>query len=132
MAEYGIAQCKVLVGAVADLVNVADKLLNGGGIFSAIGAIGDINALKGIDFAALRLEIGHLDPVEGQQLDAVFKSKINLSNPAVQAKVLSGVGEMDKAIALAGKVVALIEGPVTQLVGEGKVIALEVKALLGV
>lgn len=121
---FGVEQCKKIAVYVAELMNIISKMMNGGGIFALFGAIGILNTLKSVDFTALKQEVGELDAADRLDVEAAFKSTLSLNSVLAQAKIVAGVGELEKAIDLVNRALALVT--------DAKVLVGEVRTLLGV
>ena len=116
---YGVQEFKEVAKSVAQAANAVSKLLNKGGLLSLLGLVEPLNALKGVDFAVLKQELGELDAADRAAVEAEFAANLSLHDPAVQAKILAGVGVLDEGIELVGRAVKLVNDSV-DLVNKAK------------
>lgn len=122
--KYGVEQLKVFVTAMAHILNVASKVIHNGGLFALFGLTGPIAALKAVDFAKLKLELGELIAAERQDVEATFSQNLALVNANVQAKILGGVNYLEETVEMVGRGISLFN--------EGKDLVERVRAFFSV
>jgi hypothetical protein len=99
-SKYGVETLKSVVGSVAEVLNVASKVLHNGGIFALFGLTGPITTLQHLDWAAVKQELADLDPAERLLVEKAFSDRLALQDAAVQAKLLAGEGFLEEAVEL--------------------------------
>jgi hypothetical protein len=124
--KYGIEECKKAVVGLGGVLGVAyDIIVNKAGVLKYIFSLPAIFApLASMDFKKLKSEIGDLEEVEREAVEAAFKAAL----PAgLQSSVGAGVDLLEEGIDLAEDVVAFVKD------GYAKVLAFvaKVKALVG-
>lgn len=118
----GIENLKKIVNLGAEALNVGSKIINGGGLLSALSLIDEVNALGTIEKGALLAELKDLTTDERLQLEELFKHKVSLQDKAVELKIEEGVDLLEKAGDLAIRVIGIVN--------EVKVLVAEAGALI--
>lgn len=104
----GIKGLEKIVLLAAEGMNVAEKLANGGGMFSAFSLIDEVQALGTLEKGQLISEAKDLEKDERASLLATFKSKLSLDNKALEAKIESGADLLDEVIDLGMECLAAV------------------------
>ncbi len=102
--KFGVENLKNLSGILADVLNVASRVIHGN-IFGALGLIGSLVALRGVDFSVLGNELGELDAEEQEVIRQAFVARLDLVNKDVQAKISEGIGYVQETAALVAELV---------------------------
>jgi len=110
--------CEMVVD-VAKVCNVIARMVHKGGLLSLLPLIGTFNDVEGMDFAALKQELGDVDATDRADVEAAFLGALDLGDPAIQAKVVGSVGYLETAIDLVSQEVALVENGIS-LYGQAK------------
>lgn len=97
---HGIDQLKIIVEALAEMINVTYKIVKGGGILAALALIDEISALKTIVKDELVAQVKELSPAERAELLAVFKAKLVLADTGLEAKIEAGGAVLDELVEL--------------------------------
>jgi hypothetical protein len=105
-SKFGVENLKVIVVAVAKVLNVASKVIHGN-LFAALSLVEPLLSLRGVDFAAVGAEIGDLDTAELDVVRAAFVENLDLVNKDVQAKIAEGSASMLEAVALVEEAVSV-------------------------
>lgn len=122
-ADKVVSVCKVLGSVTSTVV----KLLKGGSIFGAIGLVGDISELKGLNPEQLKDQMKDLDKDERVACLQAFKSTLVLEDKKLEQKIESGADCLDEVVDVAFEAVAVYQHAVAVvekvkgLVGEGVV-----------
>jgi len=98
MEQFGIDQLEVIVDAAGEGINVGEKLLTGGGIFSAFALTDELAALGRLDTKAVVAQLKDVSQVEGVALRARFAAKVVLKNKALEAKLEGGTDGLAEAV----------------------------------
>jgi hypothetical protein len=122
--QFGVDESKKIVGSVAELLNVVDKVVHKAGLIALLGAIAPINVIKSVNFSVFKQELGELSKEEREAVELEFKSKLQLQDQALQAKFVAMTDCLDKAVVLVEKALGLFN--------DAKALVAEVKAILGV
>lgn len=121
---YGVDQSKKFVVAVAESANIVSSVFGGAGLWALVGIVAPINELKAVDFPALSKELTEYDSADRLAVESAFKGALALKQPAAQAAILAGIGELDKAVSLVGAAIVLANDAIS--------LVAEVRKMLGI
>lgn len=96
----GIEQLKKLVETIAEGINVGFKLFNKAGIFAIFELSDDLSALASLSKDELVAQFKDLTVEERKELNALFKSKLVLSDKTLEAKIEESADCLEQAVAL--------------------------------
>lgn len=89
---------KKVITALCDAVCAIDGLANKEGVFSLFKYVQDFSALGTVNADGLKAQVLALTPEGRHELEALAKEKIKLHNPALEAKLESGIDVLDNLI----------------------------------
>lgn len=118
----GYEGLKKIVLLCAEGVNAGEKIASGGGVFSALTLIDEVQALGSLEKGQLLVEAKDLIKEERLALIAIFKAKLSLDNKALENKIESGADLLDDVLDLGFEFLAAVN--------HGKSAIEKVKALI--
>lgn len=118
-----IDDLKKVVSDICQVLNAVSKFVNKGGVLSLWGAISPVQDLATINWGLVKSELLNLNAAGKAELDATIASQLQLVNPAVQAKVISGVDCAEQLVNLAEEGISLFN--------QGQLLVGKIKLLVG-
>lgn len=109
--KQGVEQVKKVLDVVVEAGNVVEKIAKTEGnavakLTKLVALTDELLQLAGLDVAKLKAEIADLDPAEKALLLEHVKSKFDLEDDKLEAKLEAGLGLAAKAGELVAEVVA--------------------------
>jgi hypothetical protein len=98
MELYGVEHIKVIVVSVAEIMNIASRVMNGSGLFALFGIMSPINKIRGSDMSLVLKELKDASATERTEIDKAFVGALELANKEVQAKIGTGAGYLEECI----------------------------------
>jgi len=83
-------ELKKIVELIAEGINVVHAVINKEGIFKLFALSDEVMALASLDVEKFKSQLSSLSPEGRAELDNLFKSKLVLSDKALEAKIESG------------------------------------------
>jgi hypothetical protein len=107
--QYGVEQLTKVVLFVADLANVTDKLLTGGGFISLFQLGPELISLANLDVAQFKKEVSELDADDKAKLVAAFKAKLALPDSKLEVKIETAVDLVVKVADTVSSLVSFVQ-----------------------
>jgi len=105
---YGTAELQKIAVDLAALVNSAFK----GGLLGGLGILSSLSKLQDVNFPEALSELKELDADDREAVEAAFDGALNLSNPAMQIRILAAFSSLDDAVGLVQEGISLFQGAV--------------------
>ena len=122
-SKLGVDSLKIIAADLAKALNCISKFIHKQGLIALWGLLEVFNDLKSINWDLALQELRDVDGQERLDIEASFNSGLDLVDKTVQAKIVGGVGYVEKTAEFVAKAVSLGK--------EGYAIVLDVKAFLG-
>lgn len=108
MEVYGIEHLKTIMVGIAEIMNIASRVMHGSGIFALFGIMAPINKIRGTDMSLVLKELKDASPAERAELDKAFLGAMDLVNKEVQAKIGTMAGYLEECVTVVGDALSVV------------------------
>lgn len=108
-----IDQVQKVIEASGEALADVYALMHGGGLLNALSIMNDLSILKTIDQKLFVAELKDLDPVERASLLIAFKTKFQIADKVLQAKIDTGSDYLDEAVSIGLEAYNVVEQTVS-------------------
>lgn len=108
MEKYGVENIQKILFVMFDSVMAVDKMAAHEGILSLLQFTSDFSAMGTFNLDQFKLEVSEFSPEERADMKAKLKAKLVMHNPALEAKLESGVDLVDEGVGLVEANVAYV------------------------